>query len=110
MTDDDSDITPLPVPIHVLGGSDDPIVSEADLWQWRARTSAEFSVRTLRGGHFYLADKPRLFEILRPMLSAVAAAAGARPSRPTESRMCIHMTSPAPICSGRRTPALAGAR
>jgi surfactin synthase thioesterase subunit len=110
MTDDDSDIAPLPVPIHVLGGSDDPIVSEADLWQWRARTSAEFSVRTLRGGHFYLADKPRLFEILRPMLSAVAAAAGARPSRPTESRMCIHMTSPAPICSGRRTPALAGAR
>jgi surfactin synthase thioesterase subunit len=108
MTDDDTDVAPLPVPIHVLGGSEDPIVSEADLRQWRARTSAEFSVRMFRGGHFYLADKALLFDALRPMLSKVAAAANGRARRTAETRLCIHMTSPASICSARRTPALSG--
>jgi surfactin synthase thioesterase subunit len=109
-TDDDANLEPLPIPIHVLGGSDDPIVSEADLRQWRSRTSAEFSIRMLRGGHFYLADKARLFEVLQPMLSEVAAAANGRPHRTAETRLCIHMTSPSTICTGRRTPALSGAR
>jgi surfactin synthase thioesterase subunit len=110
-TDDDTDVAALPVPIHVLGGSEDPIVSEADLLQWRSRTSADFSVRMLRGGHFYLADKAHLFETLVPMLSKVAAAEVARPPRAVETRMCIHMTSPSAICSGgRRTLALSGAR
>jgi surfactin synthase thioesterase subunit len=111
MTDDDTDVAPLPVPIHVLGGSDDPIVSEADLRQWRSRTSADFSVRMLRGGHFYLSDKARLFETLRPMLSKVAAAAvaPARSHRSTDMRTCIHATSPSSICKGRRTLALSGA-
>jgi surfactin synthase thioesterase subunit len=59
----------LSCPIPVLGGSDDPLVSEADLQEWRSRTSAEFSVQILRGGHFYLRDRQRLFATLRPLMS-----------------------------------------
>lgn len=89
MTDQETETSPLPCPIHVLGGSDDPIVSEADLRQWRSRTSGAFSLQMLRGGHFYLADKARFFETLRPML--VVAATVERRQPPTGS--CRRTTS-----------------
>lgn len=73
MTDADSHPAPLPCPIHAFGGSDDPLVSESDLREWRERTMEEFSVQILAGGHFYLADGPQLFAILRPLLSRIAA-------------------------------------
>jgi surfactin synthase thioesterase subunit len=69
LTDEDVDEAELSCPIHVLGGSDDPLVSEADLQEWRSRTSADFSVQILRGGHFYLRDRQRLFATLRPLMS-----------------------------------------
>jgi surfactin synthase thioesterase subunit len=72
MTDDDGEATALPCPIHAIGGSDDPLVSEIDLHEWRARTTADFSVHIVSGGHFYLSDGPRLFATLRPMLSTLA--------------------------------------
>ena len=56
-------------PIHAFGGSDDPLVSEDDLGEWRSRTSAEFSVQVFDGGHFYLTDATDLFACLRPMLA-----------------------------------------
>ncbi|OBK28983.1 hypothetical protein A5634_19275 [Mycobacterium asiaticum] len=74
MTDQEADATELPCPIHVFGGSEDPIVSESDLHQWRSRTKADFSVQMLRGGHFYLRDRQRLFESLRPLMSTLVAA------------------------------------
>jgi surfactin synthase thioesterase subunit len=72
-TDEETGIAPLRCPIHAFGGSDDPLVSESDLHEWRSRTSGEFSVQILRGGHFYLNDGPELCATLRPMLSALAA-------------------------------------
>jgi surfactin synthase thioesterase subunit len=69
-TDEDDASVVLPCAIHALGGRDDPLVTESDLDQWRARTSERFSVRMLPGGHFYVADQPRLFAALRPLLSA----------------------------------------
>ena len=69
MTDEEVEETALPCPIHVLGGNDDPLVSESDLHEWRSRTSAEFSVHILRGGHFYLRDRQPLFATLRPLMS-----------------------------------------
>jgi len=74
MTDEEAGQGELSCPIHVFGGSEDPIVSESDLQQWRSRTKADFSVQMLRGGHFYLRDKKPLFETLRPLMSMVSAA------------------------------------
>jgi surfactin synthase thioesterase subunit len=71
-TDDDAPAEALPCPIHTFGGSDDPLVSEADLHEWRSRTSTEFSVQIFEGGHFYFADGTHLFASLRPMLSKIA--------------------------------------
>jgi surfactin synthase thioesterase subunit len=68
-TDEDDGTIVLPCAIHVLGGNDDPLVGESDLDQWRTRTSGQFSMQMLPGGHFYLTDQPHLFTVLRPLLS-----------------------------------------
>jgi surfactin synthase thioesterase subunit len=70
-TDEDADVMPLPCPIYAFGGSDDPLVSERDLYEWRSRTTGEFAVQILRGGHFYLSDGPQLFATLRRQLSEI---------------------------------------
>ncbi len=74
MTDEEGDTAELSCPIHVFGGSEDPLVSESDLHEWRSRTTADFSVQILRGGHFYLRDRQSLFTTLRPLMSTIAAA------------------------------------
>jgi surfactin synthase thioesterase subunit len=74
MTDDEAETATLSCPIHAFGGSDDPLVSECDLHEWRSRTSEEFSVKILKGGHFYLNDRTQLFATLKPLLSTFGAA------------------------------------
>ena len=69
MTDEEAEPVALSCPIHAFGGSDDPLVTESDLHEWRSRTSGEFCVQILRGGHFYLSDGPQLFATLLPLLS-----------------------------------------
>jgi surfactin synthase thioesterase subunit len=73
MTDDDGERVALPCPIHAFGGSDDPLVTESDLYEWRSRTTGEFAVHILRGGHFYLSDGPQLVAILLPLLCRLPA-------------------------------------
>jgi surfactin synthase thioesterase subunit len=73
LTDEEDEPVVLSCPIHAFGGSDDPLVTEADLQEWRSRTSGEFSVHVLRGGHFYLSDGPQLFATLLPLLSRLPA-------------------------------------
>lgn len=51
-TDKDVDVLPLPCPIYAFGGSDDPVVSEAELHEWRSRTTGEFDAQMLRGATF----------------------------------------------------------
>ncbi|MGZ5379882.1 MAG: thioesterase II family protein, partial [Mycobacterium sp.] len=63
-TDEEDEPIALSCPIHAFGGSDDPLVTESDLYEWRSRTSGGFSVHVLRGGHFYLSDGPELFGAL----------------------------------------------
>jgi surfactin synthase thioesterase subunit len=70
-TDRDENTPLLACPIHVFGGSDDPLVRKADLLEWRSRTTGNFSVRIFTGGHFYLRDRPPLFSALRLLLSAI---------------------------------------
>jgi medium-chain acyl-[acyl-carrier-protein] hydrolase len=52
---------PLPVPIAVFGGSDDPEVSTADLEPWREQTSMSCSIQLFPGGHFYLREHEAQF-------------------------------------------------
>jgi len=73
-TDDDADAVPLTCPIHVIGGSEDILVSESDLSQWRSRTLAEFSLQMLGGGHFHVSNRQQLFAALRPLLFGSARA------------------------------------
>ena len=74
MIDEEDGTAELSCPIHVFGGSEDPLVSESDLHEWRWRTTADFSVQILRGGHFYLRDRQPLFKTLGPLVSTIAAA------------------------------------
>lgn len=70
-TDKEADVAPLRCPIYAFGGSDDPLVSEPDLHEWRSRTTGKFIVQIFPGGHFYLSDGPQLFATLRRQLSKI---------------------------------------
>ena len=73
MTDEEAEPVALSCPIHAFGGSDDPLVTESDLHEWRSRTTGEFSVHILSGGHFYLSDGAQLVRTLQPLLSRLPA-------------------------------------
>jgi medium-chain acyl-[acyl-carrier-protein] hydrolase len=45
---------PLPCPLTVIGGADDPDVRIDHLNAWREQTTREFSVSTLPGDHFFI--------------------------------------------------------
>ncbi|AUH38862.1 thioesterase II family protein [Streptomyces sp. CMB-StM0423] len=45
---------PLPVPLTVLGGTDDPLVPVPGLEGWHRQTDVDAAVRLLPGGHFFL--------------------------------------------------------
>lgn len=45
---------PLPVPVTVLGGTEDPNGDDASLRGWEELTAAGFRVATFSGGHFFL--------------------------------------------------------
>ena len=47
-------VTPLPVPIVALGGSDDPCADDAHMRPWQGYTAHPLRVRRLPGGHFYI--------------------------------------------------------
>ena len=43
----------LGIPVHVLAGKDDELVSEADALAWQVFTSTQFSITRFDGGHFH---------------------------------------------------------
>ncbi len=45
---------PLDVPMLVLGGTDDPVVSAGQLMEWRQYTTQDCSVRQFPGSHFFV--------------------------------------------------------
>jgi medium-chain acyl-[acyl-carrier-protein] hydrolase len=51
---------PLQVPILVLGGTEDPKVTEADLAEWKEQAGGPFSLRMLAGGHFFIHSQLQL--------------------------------------------------
>jgi len=49
---------PLPLPILVLGGLADPLVTRAQLDAWVEHTAADFAVQQLPGGHLFYRTHP----------------------------------------------------
>jgi surfactin synthase thioesterase subunit len=59
----------LPVPLHVLAGTTDPLMSPTEALGWARHTTAVCRVHVVPGGHFFIRDSPDLVHAL------VAAAA-----------------------------------
>lgn len=56
---------PLDVPMTVVGGTTDPVVSEAGLRAWAEHTTGPFRSERIPGGHFFTeAELPALFAFL----------------------------------------------
>ncbi|MYY06578.1 MULTISPECIES: alpha/beta fold hydrolase [unclassified Streptomyces] len=65
---------PLPCPVHVLHGSQDPLVPTAHAAAWQHHAAGPFSLRVLPGGHFFHKEHKKLFfEELRRALGATGA-------------------------------------
>lgn len=47
---------PLPVPLTVLGGAQDPSVGPAELEPWAEHTTKDFTLRLFPGDHFFLVN------------------------------------------------------
>lgn len=61
---------PLRAPLLVLSGTEDDVVSRAELDGWRAQAQHYLGEHTLRGNHFFIfADQERLFELLHQACS-----------------------------------------
>ncbi|MDH2391189.1 thioesterase domain-containing protein [Streptomyces sp. HNM0663] len=52
---------PLPCPVHVLHGSDDPLVPAAHAAAWNRHADGIFSLRAMPGGHFFHKEHKELF-------------------------------------------------
>ncbi|WP_176611297.1 thioesterase II family protein [Actinomadura sp. WMMB 499] len=63
------DGTRLTVPVTAIVGDDDPRVTPEQAAGWGAVTDGRFALRTLPGGHFYLADRQPdvIAEVLRTL-------------------------------------------
>ncbi|TGB14468.1 alpha/beta fold hydrolase [Streptomyces sp. MZ04] len=72
--------TPSPVPITVLTGDQDPMVTAEDAAAWSRHTSGGFALHTFSGGHFYLTE--HIPEILAILCDVVTGAAKAAPDSP----------------------------
>lgn len=53
---EDDDAPPLACPVRAFGGTDDPLVTAADLQDWAAESDGDFVVEMFPGGHFFVAE------------------------------------------------------
>jgi surfactin synthase thioesterase subunit len=61
----------LDIPILALAGRDDPILDPAEMSDWRSRTTGQFELHILPGGHFHLHDDPEcVLQLVRRALKA----------------------------------------
>ncbi|MGK5543846.1 thioesterase II family protein [Streptomyces sp. URMC 127] len=70
-------VTRLGVPVLAVRGSDDDLVSAADLAEWQEVTSASFEQAEIAGGHMYLVDSWAALLDLLGRAAGAAAPAGA---------------------------------
>ncbi|TDV54827.1 thioesterase II family protein [Actinophytocola oryzae] len=55
---------PLPVPIHMLTGTHDPLMTPTDALGWARHTSAHCRVHIVPGGHLFTRDSPAIVHAL----------------------------------------------
>lgn len=67
---------PLPVPLTVLGGADDPLVPVRSLDGWRRQSAAGARLRVLPGGHFYVS--PAASDVMALIAETLATAPAPR--------------------------------
>jgi len=61
---------PLPVPLFVINGREDPLIDTDRLHEWRAYTSADFQSQCVPGGHFFFdTDFSLFYSILSTFLT-----------------------------------------
>lgn len=48
---------PLPVPLHVFAGRDDPLAVPAEMGEWAGHTARGFELRVLPGRHFFIKER-----------------------------------------------------
>ncbi|AKH87110.1 gramicidin dehydrogenase [Streptomyces sp. CNQ-509] len=65
---------PLPVPLTVLGGADDPLVPVPDLEGWRRQTDGDAGLRLLQGGHFFLHPADGVMAVIAEAVGIPASA------------------------------------
>jgi surfactin synthase thioesterase subunit len=100
----------LPVPFHLFGGHDDPIVTPADLAGWGRHSAAGVELTLFPGGHFYLRDDPTPFlAALRTTVGRYAAARPTAASGTTASGTAASSTSGAAASSTAADAPPAGA-
>ncbi|MEV6446220.1 alpha/beta fold hydrolase [Amycolatopsis sp. NPDC051716] len=62
---------PLHCPIHALVGESDPKATVAEARAWAGHTTADFTLHTYPGGHFYLDEHaPRVLDVISRTLTA----------------------------------------
>ncbi|WP_258036717.1 thioesterase II family protein [Streptomyces sp. SM10] len=76
----------LDCPVTVLVGEDDPRVTADQAAAWGVTSRAGFSVRTVPGGHFYLADAAPFGVITRSWVPGGASAPGSCASAESRTR------------------------
>lgn len=66
-------IKPLPIPLDVINGIDDPLIDTARVDEWARYTSVRFRSHLLPGGHFYFrSDTDGYHEMVRSILRTAA--------------------------------------
>ena len=53
--------TPLPCPVDVFTGQEDPLMREGDADEWAEHTRATFTIQRIPGGHFFPWESPEIF-------------------------------------------------
>ncbi|UDM53204.1 thioesterase II family protein [Cupriavidus sp. MP-37] len=76
------EVPPLPLPIHVFAGLDDPIAA-ADLHAWAIETRAGHTLDWFAGGHFFLHDSQA--EVVGRLIACLNAAPAAGAGAPLPS-------------------------
>jgi medium-chain acyl-[acyl-carrier-protein] hydrolase len=65
---------PLDCPLHVFGGSNDPLVPAATLHEWLQLTRGPSALHQVDGGHFFLEEDPEcVLAVLRHELAKLTA-------------------------------------